>query len=217
MDATRRQRTLRAIALMGIGTAAGLVASLDPLRALRTPAFLLMTLGMAAWTVVENLALRQDEPQDYHGKRNTRLLQAGVMIGILVGVLDLFHLPPAHPSWLTASGFAILLAGGAIRVLAIRTLAQHFRYELRVEEGQRLVRTGLYARVRHPSYLGLLLIAVGAPLTLASWIGALVSLAILLPLIALRIRDEERVLEEGFGAEYDRYRGESWRLLPYVY
>ncbi|HVM45263.1 MAG TPA: isoprenylcysteine carboxylmethyltransferase family protein, partial [Candidatus Thermoplasmatota archaeon] len=110
-----------------------------------------------------------------------------------------------------------LATGAAIRIAAIRTLAGHFRYELRVEEGQGIVQRGLYARLRHPSYLGLVLIPLGAALVLSSLLGILVGGALMVGVVVARIREEESVLREAFGGAYEEYSDRTWRLVPYVY
>lgn len=218
MDATVRQRTLRALALLSIGILAILLVSLDPARALRSPAFLLMLAGMAGWTIAENLVLQQDEPSSYRGKRGTRIMQACVIGTLLVASAEHFHLPPLLPRGTATmvAGFALLVAGASVRIAAIRSLARHFRYELRVADGQRLVDTGLYARIRHPSYLGLILITVGAALVFSSVLGVLAALALLGGATFVRIREEERVLREAFGQAYADYSARTWRLVPYV-
>ena len=73
--------------------------------------------------------------------------------------------------------------------------------------------TGLYARIRHPSYLGLLVASLGWALVFRSAVGLLLTAALLVPLVA-RIRDEERLLAAEFGAEYAAYRRRTWRLVP---
>lgn len=84
------------------------------------------------------------------------------------------------------------------------------------ERGHRVVSTGPYANVRHPMYAGGLLMFVGMPLQLGSWLG-LAALALLLPLLAFRILMEERTL----AAELDGYRDYAarvrWRLIPWVW
>lgn len=219
MEATRRQRALRALALMSIGIAATLAISLDPRRALREPAYVAMFVAMCAWTVAENLALRQDEPKSYRGKRGTRMMQASVMAVVLLASVEFFHFPstlPRTPAAI-AAGLVLLCVGAAIRLGAILTLAQHFRYELRVEEGQRIVQRGLYRKLRHPSYLGVILVPIGAALALSSLLGIVLGGALMIAVIVARIRDEERVLHEAFGAEYEAYSARTWRLVPFVY
>src|SRR5688500_1067992 len=91
MDATHRQRILRSLALMGIGTAGLSLLTLDPLRALVWPPFLLMFVAMGLWTAIENMLLKQDEPKEYAAKRQTRIMQATVMVPAFVGIVDAWH------------------------------------------------------------------------------------------------------------------------------
>jgi protein-S-isoprenylcysteine O-methyltransferase Ste14 len=78
------------------------------------------------------------------------------------------------------------------------------------------VTTGLYSTIRHPSYLGLLVMALGWSLGFRSLAGVLLTLLMLFPLIA-RIRSEEALLEEHFGSEYAAYRARTYRLIPGIY
>ncbi len=85
-----------------------------------------------------------------------------------------------------------------------------------VEAGQKVVSTGLYGLVRHPMYVGVLIMMTGTPLALGSWWG----LVILIPgLIGItsRILDEEKMLTQ----ELDGYREYTqkvhYRLVPYVW
>lgn len=219
MEATRRQRVLRSLTLMVLGTTLGAFATLDPLAAFRWPPFLVMLGAMTAWTVIENALLKQDEPKDYAAKLQTRIMQATVMLAVLVGIVDAWHLRAfVERSWaLTVAGLTILAAGAGIRFVAIRTLDRHFSYELRVEKGHELVERGIYARLRHPSYLGILLITIGAPLVVQSVVGALVGGALMAGVVVWRVRTEEAMLREAFGPTYDSYAERSWRILPYVY
>lgn len=220
MDATRRQRVIRGTTLIALGMGGTLLVSLDPAHAWRAPGFLVASAGAVLWTIAENLALQQDEPASYRGRRNTRLLQGAVLVGFVVAAFDAFHLPEnALPrGWLVAIAGGLVLAGGAaLRVWSIRVLAAHFRYELRVEREQRLVNRGPYRVLRHPSYLGLLLIVLGAALAYGSVLGMLVGGALTATFLVLRIRDEEQVLRDAYGEAYSAYSKRTWRLVPFVY
>ena len=87
---------------------------------------------------------------------------------------------------------------------------------VRVEAGQKLVSTGLYGLVRHPMYAGNLTMMAGIPLALGSYWG-LVFLILGLIVLAGRIRDEEKLLQE----ELDGYREYTqkvpYRLVPYMW
>ena len=87
---------------------------------------------------------------------------------------------------------------------------------VRVEAGQKLVSTGLYGLVRHPMYTGNVITMVGIPLALGSYWG-LVFVVPGLIVLALRIRDEEKLLQQ----ELDGYREYTqkvrYRLVPYMW
>lgn len=84
------------------------------------------------------------------------------------------------------------------------------------ERGHRVVSTGPYAYVRHPMYAGGLLMLVGTPLQLGSWL-ALAAVVILLPLLAFRIVMEERTLAEELDGYRDYAERVRWRLLPGIW
>jgi len=87
---------------------------------------------------------------------------------------------------------------------------------IRKMEGQTVISTGPYALVRHPMYVGILILVLGAPLALGSWWGLLFMLVII-PILMLRIADEEKMLRselDGYGAYARRVR---YRLMPGVW
>jgi protein-S-isoprenylcysteine O-methyltransferase Ste14 len=85
-----------------------------------------------------------------------------------------------------------------------------------VEADQQVVSTGLYGLVRHPMYVGTLIMMVGTPLALDSYWG-LVTLIPALLALALRIVDEEKMLDQEL-AGYDEYMQQvRYRLVPYVW
>ena len=92
----------------------------------------------------------------------------------------------------------------------------HAAATIRVEEDQPLVSTGLYGMVRHPLYVGALIMMVGTPFALDSYWGLI---AIVPGLLALRVRieDEEKMLRQDL-AGYDAYMHDvRYRLVPYVW
>lgn len=85
-----------------------------------------------------------------------------------------------------------------------------------VELGQRVVATGPYAVVRHPMYTAVALMALATPIALGSWWGLIPGL-LLMPVLAERIRSEERVLAEEL-AGYRHYMLKTrYRLIPAVW
>src|SRR5215472_10359744 len=81
-----------------------------------------------------------------------------------------------------------------------------------IQPGHKLVTSGLYGVIRHPSYLGLLVNSVGWALAFRSVVGLLLT-ALLVPPLLARIQAEERLLQSQFGDEYDVYRRSTSRLI----
>jgi protein-S-isoprenylcysteine O-methyltransferase Ste14 len=78
------------------------------------------------------------------------------------------------------------------------------------------VTDGIYGVIRHPSYLGLLINALGWALAFRSGVGVLLT-ALLIPPLLARIRAEEALLRAHFGSEYEQYRQRTSRLIPGIY
>ena len=113
-------------------------------------------------------------------------------------------------------GFFVYSIGGALRLAPVFVLGRRFSGLVAIQPGHRLVTTGLYGVIRHPSYLGLFLLALGWALAFRSGVGVIIAVLMLIVVLA-RIDAEERLLSETFGAEYDAYRTRTWRLVPYIY
>jgi protein-S-isoprenylcysteine O-methyltransferase Ste14 len=119
---------------------------------------------------------------------------------------------PRWSVWLAAVVFVLCYA---LYAEVLRENAYLWR-TIEVREGQRVVDTGLYAIVRHPMYTATTLLFLAMPLVLASPISFSVML-LYLPLIILRIRREERLLERELEGYSDYMRRVKYRLLPFVY
>ncbi len=122
------------------------------------------------------------------------------------------------PSWLAvAVGIVLLVAGWAFRVWAVRALGRWFKVTVVVEPGQRVVDSGPYRLIRHPSYAGLLVALLGIGIALDSW--ASVAVAVGLPLLGVlrRIGEEEETLLRELGTPYRDYARRTRRLVPGVW
>lgn len=87
---------------------------------------------------------------------------------------------------------------------------------IEVQENQKVIDTGLYGIVRHPMYMATTVLFLAMPLVLASPISFLIML-LYLPLIARRIKNEEKVLEDGL-AGYKEYKQRvKYRVLPFIW
>ncbi len=85
-----------------------------------------------------------------------------------------------------------------------------------VYEGHKVISTGPYALVRHPNYVGDLILVLGAPLALGSWWG-LVFFALLIPAMVWMIFEEEKFLKENLPGYFEYTQRVHYRLLPYLW
>jgi protein-S-isoprenylcysteine O-methyltransferase len=117
---------------------------------------------------------------------------------------------PGHIMRLLA--LVLMLAGLAIRWLAILTLGRLFTVDVAIQTNHRVVQAGPYRFVRHPSYSGLLLAFLGLGVFFGNWLSLLV---LLVPItVAVRVTKEERALHAALGASYAEYCSRTKRLIP---
>lgn len=119
--------------------------------------------------------------------------------------------------WALAIGLAILIAGLAIRWTAIVSLGKSFSANVATRATQKLHRTGLFRFVRHPSYLGLLLVFLAVGLRSNSWLGLCIATLPTTAALLYRVRVEEAALVGAFGDEYVGYCRVTSRLIPGVF
>jgi protein-S-isoprenylcysteine O-methyltransferase Ste14 len=96
------------------------------------------------------------------------------------------------------------------------TLGKMYSGQVTIQKSHQLIKQGLYSYIRHPIYLGMLSSTLGLSLLFRSWI----SLVVMIPIVAsllFRIRDEEALLHQEFGSEWEAYCERSWRFIPYLY
>ena len=128
------------------------------------------------------------------------------------------HWISAHPTWpLWGMGWAIGLTGFAVRVIAKRTLGRFYTVRVQMQEGHEVVDSGIYGRIRHPLYLGIILEWIAPPLILGSPWGFLFTTVWMVAGVLQRIPWEEKMLVEGLGEKYSAYMGKTKRLIPGVW
>ena len=117
-------------------------------------------------------------------------------------------------SWI---GLALIFIGLIIRWSAIVALRKYFTADVAIASGQKLVDTGLYAVVRHPSYSGAILSFIGLGLTFSSWLSTIIIAVPIFFAFRHRIKVEEQALTEFFGDTYVQYTHRVKRLIPLIY
>jgi len=175
----------------------------------------MFVLAVAALFVGGNLSsgIRED-------RSNRWVIAAFTLLGLLNGYLPAYT--DRHGFWIIDGeavrwlGVVLLAVGGALRLWPVHVLGNRFSGLVAIQPGHALVTGGIYGVIRHPSYLGLLVTALGWGLAFRSGVGVLIAALFVVPVIA-RIQAEERLLRSHFGAEYDAYRARTSRLIPGIY
>ena len=135
--------------------------------------------------------------------------------GFIVAGLDFRFGWSKMPLWVVIAASVVLLVSYALYAEVMRENAYLSR-TVEVQEGQRVIDTGLYGIVRHPMYAVTVWLFLSIPLVLGSW-WALLCFAPYIAVIAVRIRNEEKVLEAGL-AGYAAYKKRvKYRISPFIW
>jgi protein-S-isoprenylcysteine O-methyltransferase Ste14 len=158
------------------------------------------------------------------GEREDRGNRWVIVAFTLIGLLDAYL--PAYTDrtgfwtldgdtirWL---GVLLFAGGGALRIWPVFVLGRRFSGLVAIQPGHKLVTSGVYSVIRHPSYLGLLVNSLGWALAFRSVLGVLLAALMVPPLLA-RIRAEETLLHTQFAGEYSAYCTRTSRLIPRIY
>jgi protein-S-isoprenylcysteine O-methyltransferase len=137
-----------------------------------------------------------------------------VLLSPLLNYLGIGRVP--QPGWVGPEGIGLMTLGLGVRLWAMLTLGQFYTRTLRITDGQPIVEGGPYRVIRHPGYLGTLLIWVGLPLALSNWLSATLVTILMAVAYRTRIRAEEAMLLEAFGDEYLHYMERTARFLPFI-
>jgi protein-S-isoprenylcysteine O-methyltransferase Ste14 len=119
------------------------------------------------------------------------------------------------PVWLVVVGQMIALAGYWLVFWVMKTNS-FAASTIQVESGQRVVRNGPYATVRHPMYSGMAVMALGTPLALGSYF-ALPVFASLIPVLMFRLIHEEKFLHHALPGYAEYCEQTRFRLAPFVW
>ena len=175
--------------------------------------FMGIVLFVKAPALLEKRLSRKEKEKAQRGM--VKLSGLMFLVGFVVCALDFRFGWTSVPLWLTVLGSVLFVAGYGMYAEVMRENAYLSR-TVEVQEHQEVISDGLYGFVRHPMYLATLFMFLPLPLILGS-IWGLVPFSFYLPLIAVRIISEEKVLSEGL-AGYKEYKNKvKYRLIPFVW
>ena len=137
------------------------------------------------------------------------------LVGFILAGLDFRFGWSRLPMWSSIAAAVLFLLSYLLYAEVLRENAYLSR-TIGVQEGQKVVDTGLYAVVRHPMYAATILMFLAMPLVLGSWLSFAVML-VYLPLIAARIKNEEAVLTEGLPGYAEYKKKVKYRMIPLIW
>jgi protein-S-isoprenylcysteine O-methyltransferase Ste14 len=191
----------------------------EPVAAHDAAAHALLTATLLAWLGLELLVRLRNRDARRPFDWTLFVLAGSIFVAIGVGYrADHVQRTVLGGGWAPfVLGYVILVLGVVFRFWSIVTLGRFFTGQVAIQAGHRVVRSGPYQFVRHPSYTGGLVALIGLGVALDDWLSILV--LTLLPLLGLvvRIRHEEAVLTAAFGDEYCSYAAHTPRLVPRVW
>lgn len=184
----------------------------DPAYLIEVPwlAFLLYWLA-ASFRVKQ---MRRREPA---GEKWARILVMAIAFVLLagaelrVGFLNRRFVPQRY--WIFLLGAALTSAGVAFAIWARYHIGQFWSSTVALRAGHQLIRSGPYARIRHPIYTGMLLAVFGTALAIGRYRG-LVAFVIVLLGFTWKAKKEEALLAQEFGAVFEEYRRQTGFFLP---
>jgi protein-S-isoprenylcysteine O-methyltransferase len=149
-----------------------------------------------------------------------RLLWIVISISIFLSFNIAYAFPAAHMGAAPALcylGVVLFLAGLVLRWYSIIHLGRFFTVNVAIAADHRLIDTGPYRFVRHPSYTGALLAFLGLGLCLDNWASLVVMIIPVVLVFLRRMQVEEAALLQGLGEPYRSYMSRTKRLIPSIY
>ena len=181
--------------------------------------------GLVAWYVIrypfERRAKKVGVTKSLFGWRESGLLSLAFLgLWIVPAIYALTGFPatldrPLIPA-IAVLGVVSLCGGLFLFYRSHADLGRNWSISLEIRNEHRLVTTGIYRLIRHPMYSSFFLLAVAQLMLLPNWFAGATGLIGVGLLYAFRIRQEERMMIERFGAEYRDYMAHTARLIPWL-
>lgn len=157
-----------------------------------------------------------------YDKRSTDFLSlafsTSVLILMITPLLNHYQIGVFKANlWFNIFGLLIMLLGISIRITAAITLGRFYTRTLRKTDNHIIISNGIYKHIRHPGYLGTILLYIGAGISVYNIISLLIIIVFVLTGYIYRIKIEEEMLVDIFGDKYKVYANKTKRLLPFIY
>ena len=182
---------------------------------------------LVCWLVfVSTFLVRKRPPLAADQKRDSSSITGVVLQGLSYPILWVAWRPlftsflpssKAASPILEIAAAATAIASVVLVIAALKTLGKEWSLTARVVTGHKLATEGPYRLVRHPIYTGMLGMLLATGIAVSYWPALLIALFVFFIGTMIRIRSEERLLRETFGAEFEAYTQRVPALLPGMY
>jgi protein-S-isoprenylcysteine O-methyltransferase Ste14 len=151
-----------------------------------------------------------------------QLLLVLVAIGMIITIIYVFStvLDFANyslPNWIGWLGSVLFVLALCLLRKSHLDLGEYWTVRVTLHTDHKLITSGLYKHIRHPMYAAHLLWAIAQIMILHNWIAGYSFLIVQIPFYILRIRNEEKMMIEQFGADYELYMEKTYRFIPKIY
>ena len=170
--------------------------------------WILVTVGVLG-SIFQPVYKPLDNNAPVHDKGTATQIVWTVYLTQMAGVIEAvyFRFPESFVfDKISLMAIAMIALGFGIRTWAVRELGKFFTWHITVQSDQKVVKTGPYRFMRHPSYTGGLLMYVFTSLVIHAWYAAIASFFLLLFAFVRRVKHEEVWMSENMGDEYKNYK-----------
>lgn len=174
--------------------------------------------SICMWLTQPPVSVKETSDEKSSDRFSVVLILLMSLISIVVPVVDWAYFSSDYDSIniYTIVGGCMIIAGISFRAWAVQSLGKYFTATVQIKEDHRLIKTGPYRIVRHPSYTGAFIAIIAGGIILSSLTGFIISCIAMIIAYYVRIGIEEKELITRFGDEYLLYKLETKMMIPYV-
>jgi protein-S-isoprenylcysteine O-methyltransferase Ste14 len=180
---------------------------------------MIMAGSVCMWLTQPPVSVKETDDKKSSDRFSVVLILLMSLVSVVVPLVDWAYFKNDHDSysWYTVAGILMIVTGITFRAWAVRTLGKYFTATVQITEDHKLIRSGPYQIVRHPSYTGAFLAIIAGAVILESLAGFIISCMAMIIAYYVRIGIEEKELIARFGNDYVAYRQETKMIIPYVF
>lgn len=174
--------------------------------------------SICMWLTQPPVSVKETSDQKSSDRLSVVLILLMSLVSVVVPIVDwaYFSSDWNSISMLTIVGACMIIAGISFRAWAVHSLGKYFTATVQIKEDHRLIKTGPYRIVRHPSYTGAFMAIIAGGVILGSLTGFIISCMAMVIAYYVRIGIEEKELIARFGDDYRAYKRDTKMMIPYV-